>query len=61
MSIHLVQLKFFVLGYVEPWFLPDYLLSKGYTKDDAALLLTIIGVASLVGRVLAGLLDPFFR
>lgn len=35
-------------GFVEPWFLPDYLHSKKYDEDMVALFLTVIGIFSLV-------------
>ncbi|XP_062597379.1 monocarboxylate transporter 13-like isoform X2 [Saccostrea cucullata] len=55
-----VMILFGIYGYVVPWFLPDFVVSNNYTKQDAALLLTISGVSSLLGRILAGTLDPFF-
>ncbi|XP_061197577.1 monocarboxylate transporter 6-like isoform X1 [Saccostrea echinata] len=60
-SIYLFDMLLFgIFGYVVPWFLPDFVVSNNYTKQDAALLLTISGVSNLVGRILAGTLDPFF-
>jgi hypothetical protein len=62
----IIESKFMLLlifwpGFVEPWFLPDFLASNIYDQQDAAFLLTIIGISSLAGRILAGVLEPFLR
>ncbi|XP_056008762.1 monocarboxylate transporter 6-like isoform X3 [Ostrea edulis] len=52
------MILFGMFGFAEPWFLPDFLVSNKYDQQDAAFLLTVIGVFSLVGRILAGVLEP---
>ncbi|XP_048748339.2 monocarboxylate transporter 2-like [Ostrea edulis] len=42
-----------IFGFAESWFLPDFLVSNNYTKEDAALLLTVTGVFNVGGRILA--------
>ncbi|XP_061197579.1 monocarboxylate transporter 13-like [Saccostrea echinata] len=49
---------FGLFGFIEPWFLPDFLVSNGYNQKDAAFLMTVIGTCNLIGRILAGVLEP---
>ncbi|XP_048748365.2 monocarboxylate transporter 6-like [Ostrea edulis] len=51
---------FGMFGFAESWFLPAFLVSNNYTKEDAALLLTVCGVFNLGGRIIAVPLSGFF-
>ncbi|XP_048748353.2 monocarboxylate transporter 2-like [Ostrea edulis] len=60
-SIYILDVSLFgIFGFAESWFLPDFLVSNNYTKEDAALLLTVSGIFNVVGRILAVLLSSFF-
>ncbi|XP_078337158.1 monocarboxylate transporter 13-like isoform X1 [Crassostrea virginica] len=51
---------FGMFGPVGLWFLPDFLVSNNHTMKDAALVLTLSGIANLIGRVFAGVFESCF-
>ncbi|XP_048748347.2 monocarboxylate transporter 2-like [Ostrea edulis] len=60
-SVYIFDVFLFgMFGFAETWFLPDFLVSNNYTKEDAALLLTVSGVFNLGGRIFAVPLSSFF-
>ncbi|XP_056008755.1 monocarboxylate transporter 2-like isoform X2 [Ostrea edulis] len=60
-SVYMFDVFLFgMFGFAESWFLPDFLVSNNYTKEDAVLLLTVSGVFNLAGRILAVPLSSFF-
>lgn len=50
----IISLQFSVPGLVEIWFLVDDMVMKGYSRQTGAFLLSVIGIAILISRIVDG-------
>ncbi|KAL4217852.1 hypothetical protein ACF0H5_022591 [Mactra antiquata] len=47
LNIHLLALT----GNVEPWFIVDFMISRGFSRDLGSTLVSVIGIANFIGRL----------
>ncbi|XP_045181810.2 monocarboxylate transporter 9-like [Mercenaria mercenaria] len=49
-------LLYAMTGNMEAWFLVDHVVTQGFTRESGAILVSVIGIGSCVGRIFGGIL-----
>lgn len=45
-----------ITGNIEPWFLVDHMIGRGFSRSDGAFTASVMGGGNLVGKVIGAVL-----